>query len=83
MDETYRVNILQSNTLGLGEQEVAEQGKENVEAAEEEEGVPLGLFQEQGEDLLQDGVRNVLGLGRHRHTSSSDLHALKGLTSSS
>jgi hypothetical protein len=72
-----RVDVLERNALGLGEEEVTEQREEDVEPGEEEECVPLGLGEEDWEGLLQDRVGYVLGLGGHCDSSGARFHVLQ------
>ena len=68
------INLLEHDSPSLGDKEVNKQRQEYVYPGEHIEGVESTVLQEGGEELLDDGVGDVLGLRGHAHGLGADVH---------
>lgn len=68
------VDLLEHDLAGLRDAEVDEHSQQEVDAGEHVEGVEAALVQEGGEELLDDGVGDVLGLRGHADGLGADVH---------
>lgn len=59
------VHLLERDAHGLGDEEVHKDGEHDVDSHEEEETLEALLGEEGGEELLEDGVGDVLALRCH------------------
>jgi len=56
------IHLLKGDFLGLGNEEPDEGSKAEVDACKEIEGIKAAISKEGREELLEDGVRNILRL---------------------
>jgi len=68
------VDLLKRDLARLGDEEVHEERKADVDGEEEEEAVEALLVQECWEELLHNGVCDVLCLRRHADGLRSNVH---------
>ena len=68
------INLFQWHILGLWDKEENEDCKKNIDSGEEVECVKSVVFEESWEELLEDGVGNVLGLRGHSYCLSTNVH---------
>lgn len=68
------INLFQWHVLGLWDEEEHEDGKKDVDSSEEVKCVKSIVFQEGWEELLEDGVGDVLGLRGHSYCLRTNVH---------
>lgn len=68
------INLFQWHVLGLWDEEEHEDGKEDVDSGEEVKCVESIVFEEGWEELLEDGVGDVLGLRGHSYCLGTNVH---------
>ena len=68
------VHLLEANLLSLWDAEPNEDSKQHIDSGEHVEGVEALVLQEDGEELLDDGVDDVLALGAHANGLRTDVH---------
>lgn len=71
------VDLLKWYLLRLRDEEVDENGEDEVDRHEEEQALEPGVGQEGGEELLEDSVGDILHLGAHSDGLSANVHARK------
>lgn len=69
------INLLERHLLRFGDEEVDVGPEDDVHAHEEEEALEARAGEELGEELLEDGVGDVLHLGAHADGLGADVHA--------
>lgn len=67
------INLLQRNLLRLGDEEVHEHAQDHVHSHEEEEALEALVGEEGGEELLENGVGDVLHLRAHADGLGADV----------
>lgn len=68
------INLFQWHILGFWDKEEDEDGKKDVDSREEVKCVESIVAEEGWEELLEDGVGNVLGLRGHSYCLGTDVH---------
>ena len=68
------IDLLQCNLLGLRNKEENEETQQEVDASKEIECVESIIVKEDGEELLENGVCDVLGLRCHSDGLGADIH---------
>ena len=69
------VDLLERDLLGLGDEEPDEDKEDNVHAHEEEEALETDVVEESREELVEDGIGDVLRLRAHTHGLGADVHS--------
>lgn len=68
------VDLFKGDLLGLGNEEEDKDCQQEVDTGEEVEGVEAIVVEEDGEELLEDGVGDVLSLRSHTHSLRANVH---------
>lgn len=68
------IDLLEHDVPGLWDEEIDESGKQEVDAGEHVERVEAAVVQESREELLHDGVGDVLGLRSHADGLRAHVH---------
>lgn len=68
------VHLLKRHHLGLGNQKVDEDDEQEIDGHEEEEALEARVVKEQREELVEDGLGDVLCLRAHTHGLGTHIH---------
>jgi hypothetical protein len=68
------VNLLEGDLLGLGNEEEDKDCQQEVDTRKEVEGEEAIVVKEDGEELLEDGVGDILGLRSHTNGLGANVH---------
>lgn len=67
------IHLFEADLLGLRYEEPHEGSQEDVDTSEHVEDVKPTVLEEDGEELLDNGVDDILGLGAHADSLSTDV----------
>jgi hypothetical protein len=68
------INLLQTDLLRLGNKEINKTRQQEIDAREHVESVEAAVVEEDGEELLDDCVGDILRLGGHADGLGADVH---------